>query len=154
MNTNTNSFDPPALGTPTNRATIIPPSITVTWLDDRNFRIHVDSKSVDFSQYNTNAATVSISGDHQEQFRPIADQLTGTDWGNLRALDALRAISRESAINRKAVVAHASNTNPDSHHNEISFAHLKELELIDSVKNVGSWITAKGLELIAENVRQ
>jgi hypothetical protein len=154
MATNTNSNDPPTFGSATNQAMSIPPAITVTWLDNRNFRIHIDSKSVDFSQYNTNAAHGTIFGDQQTQARSVLDSLTDTDWLNLRTLKALKATDRETATTREAVAAAVGNGNHDSNHNERSFAHLKEFILIESMRNVGTWINSKGLALIAEKDRQ
>jgi hypothetical protein len=92
---------------------------------------------------------------HEARGKPsAADGLAPNDWKILRALDALKAFDSERATTRPKITKQAKVGNHDSKSNQESFARLSDLELIDARRNVGTWLTSKGADLIATNKLQ
>jgi hypothetical protein len=81
--------------------------------------------------------------------RPIADGLTRNDRKILAALKALGATCPEKRRTRNEITKQANTGHYASRHNKTSFAHLKELFLIDAGRNSGTWITPKGETVIS-----
>jgi hypothetical protein len=91
--------------------------------------------------------------DASELERP-AKKLTPNDFKLLRAMRTLNAIDSEHATSRERITAEALTGNVDSRHNQQSFERLKSNELINAARNVGTWLTAKGLALVNPDNRE
>jgi hypothetical protein len=76
------------------------------------------------------------------------DDLPPTAWKLLKAIFEKRATDSASAVGRPEIAAKARVGNHDSKHNQYAFRQLTDLQLITAKRNVGTWITAAGIQAL------
>jgi hypothetical protein len=76
------------------------------------------------------------------------DNLTRTTWKLLRALRDLEAFDAETAVSRDQIVSRAKIGNANSKNVRDAFKSLRALGLIETRRNVGTWLTRAGLDAL------
>jgi hypothetical protein len=101
----------------------------------------------------TPSTTTETPPGTQREPKGTTETLTPNDWKLIRAMKDVGAVDSEQAASRDKITKRARNGNADSKHNQESFDRLKRLALVDSVRRVGTWLTAKGLAAVESENR-